>query len=184
LKVQVTPSAFVKFLLSATALYLLLFLIHQFVVLRYTYYDQRFISWIIEGAELGLKVLGYKTFKVLQDRDMQVLGIDGSNGVWVGSNCNAISLFSLFTVFIIAYPGPWKHKVWFIPSGILAIHLINILRVVALAIIANYDYRLLDFNHTYTFTFLVYGFIFALWILWVNKFSNRSSLKHTSNPES
>lgn len=156
-------------------LYLLLFLVHQFVVKRYTYYDQRFITWIIEGANLGLKVLGYKTFMVLQDRDIQVLGIDGSNGVWVGSNCNAISLFTLFSVFIIAYPGPWKHKAWYIPAGILAIHLINILRVIALAIIANYNPYLLDFNHTYTFTFLVYGFIFLLWILWVNWYSNKTN---------
>jgi len=169
--VQKTPSTFIKFLLSASALYLLLFLIHQFLVKRHTYYDQRFITLILESADSVLKVLGYKTFKVLQDRDMQVLGIDGSNGVWVGSNCNAISLFSLFSVFIIAYPGSWKQKTWFIPAGILAIHLINILRVVALAMIANYDYTLLDFNHTYTFTFLVYAFIFALWIIWVNRFS-------------
>ena len=184
MKVKVTPSAFVKFLLLASALYLLLFLIHQFVVKRYTYYDQRFITFIIEGADFGLRLFGYKTFMVLQDRDIQVLGIDGSNGVWVGSNCNAISLFSLFSVFIIAYPGPWKHKAWFIPAGILAIHLINILRVVALAIIANYDYRLLDFNHTYTFTFLVYGFIFGLWIVWVNKFSNLSNFYNKAKPKS
>jgi exosortase family protein XrtF len=178
LKASRSPSAFIKFLILASALYLLLFLVHQFIVKRYTYYDQRFITWIIQGADVGLRLLGYKTFMVLQDRDIQVLGIDGSNGVWVGSNCNAISLFSLFSVFVIAYPGPWKHKAWFIPAGILAIHLINILRVVALAIIANYDYRLLDFNHTYTFTFLVYGFIFALWIIWVNRFSKLSGVIH------
>lgn len=178
MKASRSPSAFIKFLILASALYLLLFLVHQFIVKRYTYYDQRFITWIIQGADVGLRLLGYKTFMVLQDRDIQVLGIDGSNGVWVGSNCNAISLFSLFSVFIIAYPGPWKHKAWFIPAGIVAIHLINILRVVALAIIANYDYRLLDFNHTYTFTFLVYGFIFALWIIWVNRFSKLSGVIH------
>lgn len=178
MKASRSPSAFIKFLILASALYLLLFLVHQFIVKRYTYYDQRFITWIIQGADVGLRLLGYKTFMVLQDRDIQVLGIDGSNGVWVGSNCNAISLFSLFSVFIIAYPGPWKHKAWFIPAGVVAIHLINIIRVVALAIIANYDYRLLDFNHTYTFTFLVYGFIFALWIIWVNRFSKLSGVIH------
>jgi exosortase family protein XrtF len=172
------PSTFTRFIVKAIGLYLLLFFVHQFLIKRQTFYDQRFISQILESADWVLHQMGYKTFKILQDRDMQVLGIDGSNGVWVGSNCNAISLFSLFSVFVIAYPGPWKHKAWFIPAGIVAIHLINILRVVALAIIANYDYRLLDFNHTYTFTFLVYGFIFALWILWVNRFSN----KITSSP--
>ena len=185
MKATLKTTAFSRFLILASALYLLLFLLHQFVVKRYTYYDQRFISWVIESADMGLRGLGYKTFLVLQDRDMQVIGVDGSNGVWVGSNCNAISLFTLFSVFIIAYPGPWKYKAWFIPAGILAIHIINIIRVIALAIIAYYNPYILDFNHTYTFTILVYGFIFGLWILWVNKFSslanNNTPLRHSEH---
>lgn len=168
-------NVFVRFILSAGLLYLLFFLIHQFVVRRYTFYDQKFIGSIIESTDVFLRFLGYSTFKVLQDKDVQVIGIDGSNGVWVGSNCNAISLFSLFSVFIIAYPGNQLHKLWYIPAGILAIHLINILRVAALAIIANYSPGSLDFNHTYTFTFLVYSFIFSLWIIWVNRFASRTS---------
>ncbi|HQQ95523.1 MAG TPA: archaeosortase/exosortase family protein [Bacteroidia bacterium] len=168
-------NAFALFLIKACALYLVLFLLHQFVVRRYTYYDQKFISLILNHAEALLRFLGFATFKVLQDRDMQVMGIDGSNGVWVGSNCNAISLFSLFSVFVLAYPGAWRHKAWFIPLGILAIHLINVLRVAALAIIAKWDYTWLDFNHTYTFTLLVYGFIFGLWMVWVKRFGTVSN---------
>jgi exosortase family protein XrtF len=164
-------NAFVKFLITAGILYFVLFLIYQFFIKRYTLYDQQFIGSIINASESVLHTLGFKTFKVLQDRDMQVIGIDGSNGVWVGSNCNAITLFTLFAIFIIAYPGNQRHKWWFIPAGILAIHLLNIMRVVALAIIADISPTYLAFNHTYTFTFLVYGFIFLLWMTWVNKFS-------------
>jgi exosortase family protein XrtF len=166
-------NAFARFLLLSCSLYLVLYLIYQFVVKRYSYYDQRFISSIINSADDVLHKLGYKTFKVLLDRDMQVIGIDGSNGVWVGSNCNAIMLFSLFSVFIIAYPGNQKNKLWFVPLGIVVIHVLNILRVAALAIIANINPFYLDFNHTYTFTFLIYAFIFLLWIIWVNRFADQ-----------
>src|SRR5436189_4007444 len=93
-------NAFLKFIVSAGLLYLIFYLVYQFVVRRYTLYDQAFIGWIIQGSETLLNAFGYKTFKVLQDRDMQILGIDGSNGVWIGSNCNAINLFGLFSVFI------------------------------------------------------------------------------------
>lgn len=171
MKASIRSNAFTRFILSSGGLYLLLYLIYQFIVKRYTYYDQKFIGSIIQSAEVVLQTLGYKTFKILQDRDFQVVGIDGSNGVWVGSNCNAITLFTLFAVFIITYPGHQKSKWWFIPLGILAIHFLNILRVVALAMIANHHPESLNFNHTYTFTFLVYGFIFLLWVVWVNKFS-------------
>jgi exosortase family protein XrtF len=173
MKAAFRSNAFVRFIITSGSVYLVLYLLYQFVVKRYTYYDQAFISQIIISAEKVLNLFGYKTFKVLQDRDLQVLGIDGSNGVWIGSNCNAIKLFALFAVFVIAYPGNQKKKLWFIPLGILAIHVLNILRVVALAIIANYDYTWLDFNHTYTFTIIVYAFIFLLWMLWVNRYAGQ-----------
>jgi exosortase family protein XrtF len=178
MKAGFKSNAFVRFVATAGLLYFLLYLVYQFVVKRYTFYDQKFISSIIQSAEAVLKLLGYTTFKVLQDRDMQVIGIDGSNGVWVGSNCNAITLFTLFAVFIIAYPGHQKNKLWYIPAGIIAIHLLNILRVVSLALIANYYPQYLDFNHTYTFTFVVYAFIFILWMAWVNTFAPKTNIDH------
>lgn len=38
--------------------------------------------------------------------------------------------------------------------------------------IALYAPQYLNFNHTYTFTFIAYSVVFGLWILWVNKFSD------------
>ncbi|MCE3260867.1 MAG: hypothetical protein K0S12_2508 [Bacteroidetes bacterium] len=175
MKALLKQNAFVKFICTAGLLYLVLYLIYQFVVRRYTFYDQRFIASIINVSEFILNLLGYKTFKILQDIDLQVIGIDGSTGVWIGPNCNAITLFSLFAVFVITYPGHQKAKLWFIPLGIVAIHILNIFRVVALTIINYKAYEYLDFNHTYTFTFLIYAFIFMLWMIWVNKFSSKKT---------
>lgn len=174
MKALIKQNAFIRFILIAGFLYLFLFIVYTFVVKKYTYYDQKFIGSIISSAEYILNLVGYKTFTSLQDRDLQVIGIDGSNGVWVGSNCNAITLFSLFSVFIIAYPGYQKGKLWFIPLGILAIHILNIIRVIALALISFYlPPSYLKFNHTYTFTFIVYAFIFMLWMIWINKYSGK-----------
>lgn len=171
MKAVLRSNAFIRFIATAGLLYVILYLIYQFIVKRYTFYDQKFISFLIRAAEQVLRWLGYTTFKVLQDLDTQVVGIDGSNGVWVGSNCNAITLFTLFAVFVIAYPGSQKQKWWFVPAGIAAIHLLNIVRIVALALIAHSCPQYLNFNHTYTFTFLMYAFIFLLWMLWVNRFA-------------
>jgi exosortase family protein XrtF len=174
MKAIIKQNAFVKFVCTAGVLYLGLFLIYQYVVREYTFYDQKFISHIILSAEFVVKLFGVKTFNRLQDIDMQLIGIDGSTGVWVGSNCNAITLFALFAVFVIAYPGYQKSKFWFIPFGVLAIHILNILRVIALMFIGRYlPPEYLQFNHTYTFTFIVYAFIFWLWMIWINKFSNK-----------
>jgi exosortase family protein XrtF len=174
MKAAFKQNAFLRFVFLAACLYFILFLVYQFIVKRYTYYDQKFIGSIILSVDYFLNLIGYTTFMELQDQDYQVLGIDGSNGVWVGSNCNAITLFSLFSVFVLAYPGAQKNKIWFIPVGILVIHFLNLLRVTALVVIDKFAPNYLDFNHTYTFTFLIYAVIFSLWMIWVNKFSKHS----------
>lgn len=170
-----SSSKHLRFLILSGLLYLLFYLIYQFIVRKFTFYDQKFIGVIITHADFVLQSLGYQTFKILQDRDFQVLGIDGASGVWIGSNCNAISLFFLFAVFIVAYPGKTITKLWYVPAGIIAIHLLNVLRVVALAMVNYSAPEYLAFNHTYTFTFIVYGFIFLLWMLWINHFSDKKN---------
>lgn len=165
---------FLKFLVVSSVIYLGLYLFFEFFIKKHTTIDQSFIAIIINSSDVVLKLFGYDTFKTISDTDYQVLGIDGSDGVWIGSSCNAITLFFLFAVFVAAYPGHQKSKLWFIPLGLLLIHILNIIRVIVLALIAFYNKDYLDFNHTYTFTFIIYGFIFFLWMTWVNKFSIRT----------
>ena len=43
------------------------------------------------------------------------------------------------------------------------------LRVAALALNHQYARGSLDFNHHYTFTFVVYACIFGLWMLWARR---------------
>ena len=120
-------------------------------------------KWILEH-------LGYVVFT----GEEGVVGIDGSGGIWIGDGCNGIALFALFTGFIVAYRGNWKLKIVYIILGIACIQLLNVIRFVALAILDVHSRAWTEFNHTYTFTIIIYAFIFMLWILWVNKFSKKS----------
>jgi exosortase/archaeosortase family protein len=76
-------------------------------------------------------------------------------------------LYAMFTGFIVAFPGPWRPKLWFVPLGVIALYLLNIVRVGALALNHHYAHQSVDFNHHYTFSFVVYGCICALWMQWV-----------------
>ena len=117
-------------------------------------------------------------YQSVEDTNMQLVGIDGAHPIWIGSPCNALTLFMFFALFVIAFPGSVKKKLWFIPLGIIIIHIANVLRVIALAIINFYAPQYIEFNHTYTFTFLVYSIIFLLWMWWV-----KSSLKENQANE-
>ena len=84
--------------------------------------------------------------------------------------CGGVVLFALYALFLIAFPGPWRHKVWFIPAGIAVLHAVNVARVIALLFVQYATPDWLQFNHDYTFTVLIYTIIFGLWYAWIRWF--------------
>jgi len=159
-----------SFILKGLGLYVIWFLVYDNWLLKDGYVDQFLIQHLVKSTELVLQFLGYSTF-----RYADAVGIDGTHGVLIGAPCNGLDLFALFMGFILIFPGKWKHKAFFIPLGILFIHLLNIVRLVGLAIVVFYSPDYLEFNHKYTFTVIVYAFIFGMWIIWFNKFSTRKN---------
>jgi len=157
-----------RFFIYAGALYLSWFLLYELFIKPHTSIDEKLIGVIISHADFILKITGFTTYRAVEEDDMQLLGIDGAHPIWIGTPCNALTLFAFFSLFIIAFPGNLKQKLWFIPLGILIIHLANLVRVVGLVLISFYRPEYLEFNHTYTFTVFVYAIIFALWMWWVN----------------
>ena len=156
------------FLFKALGLYLLWFVIYELWLHPMGKLDIWVIKRTLNLSLASLKGIGFHTFTG-SDR---LIGIDGTNGLWMGDNCDSIELCALFAGFIIAFPGAWIKKLWYIPLGIIIIFLLNVLRVDMLAIIQKYlSYKWLEFNHTYTFTVIVYAFIFLLWFYWVKKLS-------------
>jgi exosortase family protein XrtF len=85
--------------------------------------------------------------------------------------CNALSVMILFVAFIVAFTGKWKQTLLFIVFGSILIHVLNIARI-ALLCIALYHYP--EFEHLLhgvIFPLIIYGVVFLLWVIWVNKFS-------------
>lgn len=164
------------FLFRALALYIGWYFIYEIWLHPSEILDIWVVRTTLNLAILILKFLGYHVFSG-SDR---LIGIDGTSGLWMGDNCNSLELCALFAGFIIAFPSGAKRKIWFIPLGVVLIYFLNVLRVVALAIIEkNLSFALLNFNHTYTFTILVYLFIFLLWYWWmrINGITHKPSEK-------
>jgi exosortase family protein XrtF len=87
--------------------------------------------------------------------------------VW---GCSGVKQMFIFTVIMLFSYGSWKHKLWFIPGGILICHGVNILRILLLALIAYRYPAQMDLFHTYIFKYAFYGIIFLMWIVWNEKF--------------
>jgi exosortase family protein XrtF len=93
---------------------------------------------------------------------------------WVAriiEGCNALSIIILFISFVIAFTGKLKQTILFIIIGSLLIHVFNVIRI-ALLCMAIFHYNQYEhLLHGVLFPLFIYGFVFVLWIIWVNKFS-------------
>lgn len=154
------------FILKGLALYLVWFLIYDNWLLKDGLIDHFLIQHLVDATQFFLNAFGYETFQYADS-----VGVDGTHGVLIGAPCNGMALFALFTGFILIFPGKIKHKLFFIPVGLLIIHILNIIRLVGLAMIVVYFPKSLEFNHKYTFTFIVYAVVFLMWVIWIKKYS-------------
>jgi len=159
----------VRFLVIVFALFILWYVVYDLWLHPNEKFDLFVVDITISASKWILESLGY----VVYTGEDRLIGIDGASGLWVGDNCNGIILFSLFTWFIVAFKGKVKYKLFYIPLGILSIQLLNIIRVVVLAILDTQSRSWTEFNHSYTFNIIIYGYIFFLWMLWVNKYSEK-----------
>ncbi|MBI3503149.1 MAG: hypothetical protein HY063_15285 [Bacteroidetes bacterium] len=158
----------VRFLFFGLALYLGWLAIYEWWIQPMRWADNAVISNTLFLSRKILGGFGYETASCSE----RMICLKGTPGLFMGDSCNGISLFALYSIFLIAFPGKIISKLIFIPAGIVCIHLLNVFRVVCLSVIETYSYSWTEFNHTYTFTILIYVFIFGAWLYWVNKFSS------------
>ena len=135
-----------------------------------TLLDEYVIHALVTTSEWAMGATGWEVLPPTGPGLRSSIGIAGAGGVRVGDPCDGVVLFALFAVFLLAFPGPGRHKIWFIPLGIAVLHGVNIARVCGLIVIQWWNAEWLQFNHDYTFSILIYAVVFALWYWWAKTF--------------
>jgi len=170
--IQHLKNPVVRFTLIGFFAYISWYFVYELYLLPYTSIDGYLVDILVKGAEAFLRFFGFE-LGVFDDGDFRNhIAIMGTPGVTVGAPCDGMILMALFVIFIFAYPGENKRRMWFIPFGLITIQLLNIIRIAALALIVYWNEDYLAFNHDYTFTIIVYSYVFCLWYWW-SKGTNR-----------
>ena len=101
-----------------------------------------------------------------------------SNGAFVAidEGCSGLKQFYQVAVLFILFPGPWIHKLWYIPFGFFTMFLANVFRIVCLSLVALWIPQHWDFVHEWVLRPFFYVIIFFLWVLWVEKFRRGGKL--------
>ena len=93
-----------------------------------------------------------------------------NTSMYINGSCSGLKLIFQVTILFLLFPGPWKHKLWFIPLGWVLMHLSNLFRMVALSLVSLWNVEYWDFSHDWVLRPFFYLVIFTMWVWWVEKF--------------
>jgi exosortase H (IPTLxxWG-CTERM-specific) len=111
------------------------------------------------------------------DPTVMVQGSDIRNSqtgyaVSIKSGCNGVEAAMILAAAMLAYPAPWLKKLSGMVIGVLAIQILNIVRIISLYYLGAWSQKALDIAHLYIWPGLIILdalVIFLLWIHWLGR---------------
>lgn len=160
----------ILFLVKFISLYLIGNLVYGLYITSYAPFPDPVTSWVTEQSSAILHIFGYDTETSLQIGKPNVLvSLDGKSIIAVFEGCNGLNVMIIFVSFVLAF-GPINKKLaGFMLSGLVAIHIANLVRIIVLFFIALSFPDYLYFLHKYFFTAFLYVVVFAFWYFWVSR---------------
>ena len=126
----------------------------------------------------GIQYLGFSSFYEPHATEFSLnLFVDNVLLVRIIEGCNAISVIVLFVAFVVAFRTRFLPTLLFVVVGSLLIYYFNIIRIVGIVVGMQQYPSLTGFLHDILFPVIIYGFVFLLWVIWVNYFATLTTKK-------
>lgn len=141
--------------------------------LNFPYWLTVFVTKI---SALLLKLCGYNVYQVHPAN----ITIAGSRGVTIAWGCLGIGAMSLWLAFIIAHRYITLHqRLKWILTGLILIFIINILRIMMIALSNHYNWQYLHaFNAHTSFNILTYAIIIIMMLTFVIHYNKTKRNTH------
>ena len=119
---------------------------------------------------------------ISQDRIIATINKEGGWArVVIAPECASLKQWMHWIFLMVLFPGPWKHKLWYIPAGLVIIEWTNVVRICGILLMQIPWPNSFHIAHDYIFKFFFYLVIFLMWVLWVEKFYNPTTTKTKHN---
>lgn len=108
--------------------------------------------------------------------DMRLIATPNSDGGWarvvIALECASLKQWCHWIFLMLLFPGPWKHKAWFIPAGLVVVELTNVVRICGILLMQIPWPNSFHLAHDYIFKIFFYFIIFLMWVAWVEFFAH------------
>lgn len=87
--------------------------------------------------------------------------------VSIEAGCNGIEASLILIASILAFPATWKQRAAGAAAGLVAIQVLNIVRLVSLFYLGQWSLRAFEWAHLYIWQALIMLDALVVWLLWV-----------------
>lgn len=95
-------------------------------------------------------------------------------GVSIEAGCNGVEAVIILIAGILAFPSRWKLKLAGIAIGILGIQAANLLRIISLYYLGQWNMEAFEFAHMYLWQALIMLDVLVIWLLWIRAVALRT----------
>jgi exosortase H (IPTLxxWG-CTERM-specific) len=85
----------------------------------------------------------------------------------VEAGCNGIEAAIVLIAAMLAFPAPWKHRVIGIFVGLSAVQVLNIVRVISLFYLGQWNMKVFEWAHLYLWQALIMLDVLIVWLVWI-----------------
>lgn len=85
----------------------------------------------------------------------------------IEAGCNGIEAAIILVAAMLAFPAPWKHRAIGILAGLAAVQALNIVRVVSLFYLGQWNFKAFEWAHLYLWQALIMLDALIVWLLWI-----------------
>lgn len=110
--------------------------------------------------------------------DIRLIATPNHEGGWaraiIAPECASLKQWLHWLFLMLLFPGPWKHKLWYIPAGLVIVEWTNVLRICGVILMQIPWPNSFRLAHDYIFKVFFYLVIFLMWVIWVECFKNKA----------
>ena len=120
-------------------------------------------------------VFGIDITTITDHRLIAALSKEGSLvNVVIAPVCVSLKQWLHWLFLMLIFPGPWKHKAWYIPAGLVIIEWTNVVRICGILMMQIQwpGPNTFHIAHDYIFKAFFYFVIFLMWVLCVEQFKH------------
>jgi len=94
-------------------------------------------------------------------------------GVSIEPGCNGVEAAVVLIAAMLAFPSPWMMKLWGIVIGFAVVQAVNLIRVVTLFFIGQWNLKVFEFAHLYMWQALIMLDVLIVWLIWMRLVARR-----------